>query len=119
MKDLTAEVELRIIKKSVISAPSCPPTPRPAEPIALGADHDPSSSFAMTIPVPALAEKRKPALKTVKIANPLAFSNTLRGMTPSRPLFLLSTNEEKIFAALVHSLGSVGGSGVLHFIVHY
>ncbi len=35
----------------------------------------------MTIPLPALAEKRKPALKMVKIAKPLAFSSTLRGMT--------------------------------------
>lgn len=35
---LTARV-LRTIRKSVISAPACPPTPIPAEPIALGADH--------------------------------------------------------------------------------
>ena len=41
----------------------------------------PSSSFAMTIPLPARAEKRKPALKTVKMAKPFAFSRTLRGMT--------------------------------------
>ena len=41
----------------------------------------PSSSFAMTIPLPARAEKRKPALKTVKMAKPFAFSSTLRGMT--------------------------------------
>jgi len=32
----------------------------------------PSSSFAMTTPVPALALNRNPALKMVKIAKPLA-----------------------------------------------
>ena len=70
----------------------------------------PSPSLAMTIPLPALAEKRKPALKMVKMANPFAFSSTLRGMTymqnehilflegfeertPSRPLLPLSTKD--------------------------
>lgn len=47
----------------------------------MGLDSLPSSSFAMTMPLPALAEKRKPALKMVNIAKPLAFSSTLRGMT--------------------------------------
>src|ERR1700722_20195740 len=65
----------------------------------------------MTIPLPALAEKRNPALKRVNIANPFACSNTFRGITcscivqiliqtigrgartPSRPLFPLSTND--------------------------
>ena len=41
----------------------------------------PSSSFAITTPLPALAENRKPALKMVKMANPFAFSSTVRGMT--------------------------------------
>lgn len=40
----------------------------------------PSSRRAITTPLPARAEKRKPALTTVKIAKPLAFSRTLRGM---------------------------------------
>lgn len=53
----------------------------------------PSSSFAMTTPLPALAENRKPALKMVNMANPFAFSRTDRGMTPSRPLFPLSTKD--------------------------
>lgn len=47
----------------------------------MGLDSLPSSSFAMTMPLPALAEKRKPALKMVNIAKPFAFSSTLRGMT--------------------------------------
>lgn len=64
----------------------------------------------MTIPLPALAENRNPALKMVKMANPFAFSSTLRGMTymqnehmlfleefeertPSRPLLPLSTKD--------------------------
>ncbi len=41
----------------------------------------PSSSLAITTPLPALAEKRNPALKMVKMANPFAFSSTVRGMT--------------------------------------
>lgn len=41
----------------------------------------PSSSLAMTMPLPARAENRKPALKMVKIANPLAFSRMVRGIT--------------------------------------
>ena len=47
----------------------------------------------MTTPLPALAENRNPALKMVNIANPLAFCNTDLGITPSRPLFPLSTND--------------------------
>jgi hypothetical protein len=31
--------EFNTTKKSVTSAPACPPTPSPAVPIALGADH--------------------------------------------------------------------------------
>ena len=34
---LLTERELRTTRKSVISAPACPPTPTPAVPIALGA----------------------------------------------------------------------------------
>ena len=45
------------------------------------------------MPLPALAEKTKPALKIVKIAKPFAFSRMLRGITPSRPLLPLSTND--------------------------
>ena len=41
----------------------------------------PSSSLAMTMPLPALAENRKPALKIVKIAKPLAFSRMVLGIT--------------------------------------
>jgi hypothetical protein len=33
------DLELRTTRKSVISAPVCTPTPKPAEPMALGADH--------------------------------------------------------------------------------
>jgi hypothetical protein len=45
------------------------------------------------MPLPALAEKIKPALKIVKIAKPFAFCRMLRGITPSRPLLPLSTND--------------------------
>lgn len=45
------------------------------------------------MPLPALAEKIKPALKIVKMAKPFAFCRMLRGMTPSRPLLPLSTND--------------------------
>ena len=45
------------------------------------ADVHPSGSLATTIPLPARAEKRNPALNTVKIAKPLAFSRMLRGIT--------------------------------------
>lgn len=45
------------------------------------------------MPLPALAEKTKPALNIVKMAKPLAFSKMLRGITPSRPLLPLSTND--------------------------
>ena len=51
----------------------------------------PSSSLAITIPLPALAENTKPAFTRVNMANPLACSRTERGMTPSKPLFPLST----------------------------
>lgn len=93
MKLLTAERELRTIRKSVISAPSWPPMPNPAVPMALGLDQVSSGSFAMTIPVPARALNRNPALKIVKIAKPFACSRTAPGITPSRPLFELSTKD--------------------------
>jgi len=41
----------------------------------------PSGNLATTIPLPARAEKRNPALNTVKIANPLAFSRMDLGIT--------------------------------------
>lgn len=86
---LTAR-EFKTTRKSVISAPAWLPTPRPAVPIALGADHavasgerasggeayhdsHPSSSLAITTPDPARAENKKPALKMVKMAKPFAF----------------------------------------------
>ena len=47
----------------------------------------------MTTPLPALAEKRKPALNIVKIAKPFARCSTDLGITPSRPLFPVSTND--------------------------
>jgi hypothetical protein len=90
----------------------------------------------MTTPLPALAENRNPALKMVNIANPLAFCSTALGITPSRPLFPLSTNDLTreienctlvaqirkmgylhIFAALVHSLARGCGRGLLSFMV--
>ena len=46
-----------------------------------GVDSLPSGSLAMTTPLPARAENRKPALKTVNIANPLEPSRTLLGIT--------------------------------------
>ena len=76
-------------------------------------DVQPSSILAITIPLPALADSKNPALKTVKTANPFACSRTVRGMTflstinqcvrkvmivdprtPSSPLFPLSTNDK-------------------------
>jgi hypothetical protein len=53
----------------------------------------PSSSLAITIPLPARAEKTNPAFTTLNMANPLARSRILRGTTPSKPLFALSTND--------------------------
>lgn len=112
--------ELRTMRKSVTSAPAWPPKPKPAVPIALGADQSPFGSLAMTRPEPARAESRKPALATVKMAKPLACWRTgrgpargelhqprgaageagdrgrdgpERGMTWSRPLLAPSTNE--------------------------
>lgn len=97
----------------------------------------PSSSFAITTPLPARAENTKPALNIVKMANPLAFSRTDRGITPSRPLLPLSTNDLtagvitvkpshtgtntlannlQILAAFMHSLGNDCGNGLLSFM---
>lgn len=65
----------------------------PSEDRQLKQDIHPLSSFAITMPLPARAEKTKPALTIVKMAKPLAFSRMLRGMTPSSPLFPLSTKD--------------------------
>ena len=67
--------------------------PELSEDRQLKQDTHPLSSFAITIPLPALAENTKPALTMVKTAKPLAFSRMLRGMTPSSPLFPLSTKD--------------------------
>lgn len=85
-KDLTAMLLFNTTTKSVISAPICPPKPMPPVPMAEGADQDPSSRRATTIPEPALPEKRKPALTTVKMARPFALDKMSAGMILSTPL---------------------------------
>ena len=45
------------------------------------------------MPLPARAENTKPALIMVNIAKPLALSRMLLGMTPSRPVLVLSTKD--------------------------
>lgn len=59
--------------KSVISSPSCPPTPAPPVPIAEGALHVPSARRATTTPFPYLAVPMKPPLITVRIARPWGY----------------------------------------------
>ena len=66
----TASSLLRIMTKSVMSAPIWRPQPTPPVAIQDGADHDPSGRRAMTRPEPALPEKTKPALITEKTARP-------------------------------------------------
>jgi hypothetical protein len=72
------------------------------------------------MPLPALAEKIKPALKIVKMAKPFAFCRMLRGITPSRPLLPLSTNDLTVGLYLkggvlkkLRSLTYVGGLDAL------
>jgi hypothetical protein len=66
----TAAASLRMNTKSVSSKPICPPNPAPPVPIADGALQVPSASRATTIPLPYLADPRKPAFITVKMASP-------------------------------------------------
>jgi len=84
------------------------------------------------MPLPARAENTKPALKMVKMAKPLAFSRIFLGMTPSRPLLVLSTKDltvvvgqggggwqmvcAHILAAFSHSFGRDWGRGLLSFM---
>lgn len=104
----TASSELRTTTKSVMSAPTWRPQPRPPVMMSEGADHSPSGRRATTRPVPErrvrgsaqrkggtrrvetsrsawrdkppLPEKMKPALTTWKTAIPLALSKTAFGM---------------------------------------
>jgi hypothetical protein len=100
----TALASLRIKTKSVSSNPICPPKPPPTVPIALGADQDPSPNRATTTPLPKRPDPRKPALKTVRIARPLAFARTEGGMTLSGPNDCLgSTKEARIRPHFLHS----------------
>lgn len=57
----------------------------------------------MTNPVPALAEKRKPAFAMVSMANPFALLRISCGMMEAKEL--------KICVALTHSRGSEVGMG--------
>jgi hypothetical protein len=101
-KVLTALASLRMKTKSVSSKPICPPKPPPTVPIAEGADHDPSASLATTRPLP-----RKPALKTVRMARPLALARICGGMTLSGPKDCLgSMKEARIRPHFLHSPGS-------------
>jgi hypothetical protein len=80
----TAAESLRIKTKSVSSNPICPPNPAPPVPIAEGALQVPSASRATTIPLPYLAEPRKPALITVRIASPYTSGSALERGVGSR-----------------------------------
>ena len=82
---LTALASLRMKTKSVSSKPICPPNPPPTVPIADGADHEPSARRATTTPLPKRPEPRKPALKTVRMARPLALARIWGGMILSGP----------------------------------
>lgn len=57
----------------------------------------------MTSPLPALAEKRKPALAIVRMAKPFAPRRISWGM--------MEANELKIWVAFAHSLGKDDGMG--------
>lgn len=60
--------EVVISLTSERSAPICKPNPTPPVAMQLGADHVPSSSRAITIPLPNFPDQTKPALRIVKIA---------------------------------------------------
>lgn len=127
-KVLTALASLRMKTKSVSSKPIWPPKPPPTVPIAVGADlrdiprqpypssdtlllllrelahHDPSANRATTTPLPNLPEPRKPALKTVKMARPLALARICGGMILSGPKACRgSTNEARMRPVFLHS----------------
>jgi hypothetical protein len=104
----TALASLRMKTKSVSSKPICPPKPPPTVPIAEGADQDPSASLATTTPLPKRPLPRKPALKTVRMARPLAFARICGGMTLSGPKACLgSTKEARMRPHFLHSPKSV------------
>jgi hypothetical protein len=67
----TASSLLRMITKSVISAPIWRPQPSPPVAMHDGADQEPSGRRAMTRPEPALPEKTNPAFRTWKTARPV------------------------------------------------
>lgn len=73
LKASTASCVFNTMMKSVISPPIWAPNPIDAVAIADGADQEPSPSLAITTPVPALPDHRKPAFITYKMANPFAF----------------------------------------------
>jgi len=81
----TAIASFKINTKSVISNPICPPKPPPTVPIALGADQVPSARRATTTPEPKRPDPRKPALKTVMMARPLALARMEGGIILSGP----------------------------------
>lgn len=100
----TALGSLRIKTKSVSSKPIWPPKPPPTVAMADGADQVPSGRRAMTSPEPKRAEPKKPALRTVIMASPLARDRTSGGMILSGPKdWVGSMKEARILAAFLHS----------------
>ena len=71
----TAAFVFNTIIKSQQSPPICNPHDMPIDPIAEGADQEPSSSLATTSPVPPLPATINPPLAMVINANPFAFDN--------------------------------------------
>lgn len=105
-KVLTALRSLRIKTKSVSSKPIWPPKPAPAVAMALGALQEPSGRRATTRPLPKRPEPRKPALRTVMMARPLALARMEGGMTLSGPKAWRGlTKEARILPHFLHSAG--------------
>ncbi len=86
--------------------------------MALGGDHDPSGSRATTSPEPTRPLKRKPALRTVMMASPLALRRTSGGMTLSGPNACLgSMKEARMRLAFLDSERRLAGTGLLNLAI--